>query len=416
MADSDDVISCHEVSKRYGLRRRGLFQRLLGLQSRADSVPAKEGSPDPDERWAVRDLSLAIRQGETVGIIGRNGSGKSTLLKLLAGITPPTSGQIAVKGRVASLIELGAGFHPELSGRENIYLNGAVHGLSRREIDDRFEDIVAFSGLRDSLEMPVKCYSSGMYARLGFAVATHIDADVLLTDEILAVGDAAFQRQCLQKFHELRQRATVVVVSHDLTTMKRVCSRLVWLHKGHVEQSGQPDKVIEAYLDAVQSEREGELKKAGGFATHGSESRWGSGQVQIDEISILDGSGQARRVFRTGEDVLVRLGVHATEALDDVGFGVQIWSSDDRVLHGTNTFIVGQRIVLGPGPGTIELRYQHLPLLAGTYWLTVGATRGNDWSVPLDLREKVVRFEVLTSQLEAGMMTLTHHWGAHVSA
>ena len=205
---------------------------------------------DHEDFWALRDISLKVRQGETFGLVGDNGSGKSTLLKCMAKILYPDKGTITMHGRVAALLEVGSGFHPELSGRENVYLNGSILGMSRKEVDRKFDDIVDFSGVREFIDQPVKNYSSGMYVRLGFSVAINVEPDILLVDEVLAVGDESFQAKCAEKFAEFREQGrTVVIVSHALGTLAKMCDRAAWIQHGDLKSVGKPDDVIERYRD-----------------------------------------------------------------------------------------------------------------------------------------------------------------------
>jgi energy-coupling factor transporter ATP-binding protein EcfA2 len=291
-----------------------------------------------------------------------------------------------------------------------------VLGLSRREIETQFDSIAEFSGLGRFLEVPVKYYSSGMYARLGFSIAVHVAGDIVLTDEILAVGDALFQRQCLKKIQELQATATIVYVSHDLATVKNLCSRVLWIKEGRLQMSGPPDKVVDAYLESLQLERETELRTGIPLGQTAGATRWGSGEIEIDAVTTQDLQGRERKVFRTGEDLLVRIHFRVTGPLKDPGFGVQIYSDGDVCLHGTNTFVKAVTVRPGEGVGCIDLRYPKLPLLAGVYWLTVGAASGNDWSAPYDVRMKVHRFEVMTSHPDGGIVSLEHAWSPDVQA
>jgi ABC-type polysaccharide/polyol phosphate transport system ATPase subunit len=415
MRTSDFVIQVESVSKCYVRRPRTLLDSLSQFMfrhrsGRGSSVPAENS-----EFWALREVSFAVERGETLGIIGENGAGKSTILKLIAGITAPTTGRINADGRVATLIELGAGFNPELTGRENVYLNGAVLGLKRREIENSFESIASFSGLGHFLDMPVKYYSSGMYARLGFSIAAHVKADIILTDEILAVGDAAFQHQCLKKIQELKASSTIIFVSHDLSTINKICTRVLWLKGGRLQLTGAPEKVIDAYLQSVQQDREESLRAGRSLWEPGTDAkRWGSGEIEIVEVITCDGQGQARSVFKTFDDLIIRIHYRVNGLIRDPGFGVKICSPDDVFVHGTNTFIQESKITVPHGTGTIHVRYPRLPLLAGTYWLTVGVTSGNDWAAPYDLRERVNKFEVLTTRPDGGVISLNHSWSDDV--
>ena len=403
---SDMLVQFENVSKCYTRRPRTVRDSVLRLFTGRGRRPAEEER----EFWAVRDVTFGVQRGETLGIIGPNGAGKSTILKLIAGITAPTSGRVTVEGRVGTLIELGAGFHQDLTGRENIYLNGTLLGLQRREIEERFSRIAAFSGLEEFLDVPVKYYSSGMYAKLGFAIAAHVKADVLLTDEILAVGDVAFQRQCLKTFEALQASTTIVFVSHDLAAIKKVCSRALWLKEGTVRLAGPPEKVIEAYLESMQQEREESLRTGRPLRQESGVRRWGSGEIEIEEVATCDGQGRPQSVFKTFDNLVIRVRYRVNGPFRDPGFGVKICTQEDVFIHGTNTFIQGVAIEIREGAGIVELRYPRLPLLAGTYWLTVGATSGNDWSTPYDVQERAQKFEVLTAQPDGGLACLDHRW------
>src|SRR6516165_2972641 len=252
----------------------------------------------PDETFpALADVSFAVPKGSTYGVIGRNGSGKSTALKLVAGITKPTSGTVDVKGRISALIELGAGFHPEISGRENVFINGIMLGLTRREIESRFDEIVDFAELREFIDAPVKTYSSGMYMRLGFAVAINVNPDVLLVDEVLAVGDEAFTHKCLDKFRDFRRRGkTILLVTHSLALVERLCDQAVWLDAGEKRADGDSKRVVDAYLTAVDQSEERSLAATAGRPLsspvpaanmfQATEGRWGSGEVEIVQVML----------------------------------------------------------------------------------------------------------------------------------
>lgn len=414
MPSSDVAIHFENVSKCYVRHPRTIRDTLSLVACRLGLGKGSTDQAADAEFWAVRDATFQVERGETVGIIGENGAGKSTILKLIAGITAPTSGSIRANGRLATLIELGAGFNQDLTGRENIYLNGAVLGLSRREIDESFDRIVAFSGLAEFLDMPVKYYSSGMYARLGFSIASHVRADVILTDEILAVGDAAFQRQCLNKFQEIKASSTVLFVSHDLAAIKKACTRVLWLKGGRVQLDGVPEPVIDAYLRSVQEDREEGLRATRSLPPEEGAPRFGSGEIEIVSVDTLDGSRRERVVFRANDEFVVRIQYRVKGSFRDPGFGVKICSQNNVFIHGTNTFIHERTLTLVEGEGMIDLRYPSLPLLTGTYWLTVGVTSGNDWSAPYDLRERVHRFEVLTARPDGGMICLEHDWSDNV--
>lgn len=409
-SSGENVLEFNHVSKCYEPSVSWVhsgFRHLLRVAKKAGS---SIGTQEKSSLWAVRDLSFIIKRGEAVGIIGENGAGKSTILKLMAGITSPTTGRVLSQGRLASLIELGAGFNPELSGRENIYLSGAVLGLSRRELNEEFDRIVEFSGVRGSLDKPIKYYSSGMYARLGFAIASHVKADIVLTDEILTVGDIAFQRQCMQKFEEIKTQSSIVLVSHDHQLVRRICSRAIWIREGIVQLDGSCDKVVDAYLEYIRQRRDDELKGRQPLGPTIGASRWGSGEIEIEAVTTHDGNGNDRSVFRTGDELIIRLRYCVKMPNRDPGFCVQIRTKDDGWVHGTNTFDDGIPIHVQLGVGMVELRYPSLSLLAGTYWLHAGVASQNDWNAPYDLRVKVQQFDVVTAFPDGGVVRLEHYW------
>ncbi len=260
--------------------------------------------------WALRDVSLTVEPGESVGLIGRNGSGKTTLLRLLAGIIRPTAGQVAAGGLVGALLELGAGFHPDFTGRENVYLNGSIHGLKRRYIDEQLDEIVAFAELERFIDLPVRTYSSGMYMRLGFAITAHLDADVLLLDEVFAVGDEAFQRKCFGKIFAFKQRGgTIVFVSHEASAVERLCERAVLLREGRVELDGPAHEAVSRYHYLLAEEHDPE-ERSGGLR------EWGSGEARITDVTLLGPEGEPRTQFLSGEPVTMRLRIAAEPSLE----------------------------------------------------------------------------------------------------
>lgn len=347
---SGPVVTVDRVSKRYTLTRRapGLKDRLLaGLGSSGTQHEAL---------WALKDVSLSVGAGETVALIGPNGCGKSTLLQLIAGILTPDGGQVSVRGRVTSLLELGAGFSPDLSGRDNVYLNAALYGLSDAEIDRRFDDIVGFAGLERFIDTPVRHYSSGMYVRLGFAVAVHLDPEVLLVDEAFAVGDDAFQRQCLAKIYEFqKQGVTMGIVSHDLLLVERLASRACLLSNGTLVHDGPPGDVVAHYHELV----------SGRDASQGGR-RWGNGAVTIDRVELVtvDGSG---RTARTREPLTVRLHYSSASRVNGPVFGLAVTRDDGVLVTGPNTQMSAFPLPHVEGGGVVEYAIDHLPLLPGRY-------------------------------------------------
>ena len=317
-----------------------------------------------DEFLALRDVTLDIQTGETFAFIGHNGAGKSTILKLIAGILEPDSGSIHVQGRVSALLELGAGFHPELSGRENVFLNAALLGLPRKTIQQRFDEIVHFAGVEDFIDSPVKHYSSGMFARLGFAVAVNVDPDILLIDEVFAVGDEEFQRRCGEKINDFRQSGrTVVLVSHGLTAIRNLCDRVALLSHGCVETLGRPGDVVDQYLSDVAS--------AGTQHTDTGEvgsGRRGSGEVRIQEVQLL-----TPQVLRAGEEVVLRIHWFAQSAIPNPVFRISFFRSDGIALFSTNTNLGDLALPVATGEGFVEYGIPRFPLLAGSYYVSVAA-------------------------------------------
>ena len=358
------TVSFDNVSKKFTLRheRARSFQEaaLAFLRGRNNSR---------EDLWALKDVSFAVERGKTLGIIGPNGSGKSTVLKLITRILEPTSGQIDVQGRVSALIELGAGFHPDLTGRENVYLNGSLLGFSRNEMKTKFDSIVEFSELEKFIDVPIKHFSSGMHMRLGFAVAIHVDPDILLIDEILAVGDQAFQQKCMNKIAELKsQGVTILFVSHDLEAVRNLCPSAIWLENGVIQESGTTDRVIDCYLNNVTSITEARLSRE--RRIRDSDNRWGSGEVEITDVKLLDAQGRERRAFKTGERMVVRLRYHAHTKVKRPVFGIAIYGSDGVQINGPNTKLSDYTVESVEGAGEIDYIVDMLPLLEGTYELS----------------------------------------------
>jgi lipopolysaccharide transport system ATP-binding protein len=329
--------------------------------------------------WALRDVSFDIKPGETVGIVGDNGVGKSTLLKLIPRIIEPSTGEIVVNGRVSALLELGAGFHPDLTGRENIYLNGSILGFSRAEMDRIFDDILSFSEMERFIDAPVKHYSSGMYMRLGFSIAIHVRPDVLIVDEILAVGDQAFQRRCLDKINEMKRRGiTIILVSHDLETVRNICRRAIWLDSGRVQAEGLVEPVIEQYLTKVaardeQQKLRTEREKPGLDQRRDNEAawRWGSREAEITAVQLLDREAKERRIFRTGDTLTVRMHYLAHEPIQQPRFGLALHHNSGFHINGPNNVFAGYPIPEIEGEGFVDHTIESLPLLPGTYLVSV---------------------------------------------
>jgi ABC-type polysaccharide/polyol phosphate transport system ATPase subunit len=322
--------------------------------------------------WALRDVTVAVEPGEAVALVGRNGSGKTTLLKLVGGILKPTGGRVAVGGSVASLLELGAGFHPDFSGRENVYLNGAIHGLSRRAVGERLDEIVAFAELEADLDRPVRQYSSGMYMRLGFAVAAHLSADVLLLDEVFAVGDEAFQRKCFGKIHEFKQRGgTIVFVSHDATAVERLCGRAVLLVRGHVEYDGPTADTMACYQRLLAEEEDPEERAAG-------LREWGSGEARIVAARLLaeDGSERPGNQFLSDEPVTVSVSVAAHEPLPPPRVSVELRDDAGQLLAAGERSTGDLGWTSEPGERELRLELPRPPVADGRFHLRFGLLAG----------------------------------------
>jgi ABC-type polysaccharide/polyol phosphate transport system ATPase subunit len=355
------------------------------------------------EVWALRDVSLEVEPGDAVGLVGRNGSGKTTLLSLIAGIITPTSGRVEAAGRVASLLELGAGFHPDFSGRENVYLNGSLYGLKRRTIDERFDEIVAFAELERFIDNPVRTYSSGMYMRLGFAVAAHIDADVLLLDEVFAVGDEEFQRKCFGKIFEYKQRGgTIVFVSHDAASVERLCRRAVLLRNGHVELDGSAQEAIARYHKLLADERD-PAEGAAGLR------EYGSGEARIAEARLLGPDGEERLQLAAGEPLVVELRVVTREALEPPRVSLELRDEAGLLLAAAAQDTAGLGWDGAPGERTLRFEVERPPLADGRFRLRfeLGDTGGRRLYHWLD---DAVRFVVYPGESTRGPVLLDGTW------
>jgi ABC-type polysaccharide/polyol phosphate transport system ATPase subunit len=399
-----DVQSVTKLYRRWGRKRSiGSFKSAL-LSGR----PGRALAPD-EAIPALTDVSFAIAPGETVGVVGPNGSGKSTLLKLLAGILRPTAGSVSVRGRLAALLELGAGFHPEISGRENIEINGLLLGLSRKEIARRFDEIVRFAELEEFLDAPVKTYSSGMAVRLGFSIAAHCDPDVLLVDEVLAVGDEAFSRRSLEKFAEFeRAGKTLLFVSHDLGLIAERCHRAIWLDRGRVAADGPAGETVTLYRESV-AEREAERRaQPAPAAPAGRARRIGSGAATVEAVQLLDSAGRPAARLLSGEPARLVMEVKAPERLADFVFGFAISTVAGATVFGSNTTIDGFVPAELGAAGTVILDIPSLDLAPGVYSVDA-AIHARDGS-PYDYRRDVLRFEVAAEHAAAGVWSPDRRW------
>jgi len=375
---------------------------------------------DRDEVVALDDVSFEVERGELFSVIGSNGSGKSTLLKLISGILRPTRGELTVDGRVTALIELGAGFHPEISGRENVFIAGSVLGLTKREIEARYERIVEFSGLGDFLEEPVKNYSSGMYVRLGFAVAIHTDPEILLVDEVLAVGDEAFAHRCLGRIEELLAAGrTVVFVSHALALVEELSTRVLWLDRGRVRLVGEPRRVVDAYRQDVaeqesanhRADKEAREQRPAPAAANGGEdepSRWGSRVAEISRLRLLGADGGERYHFASGEPVVFEIEAIAHQPQTDFVFGVALATPRGVEVWGTNSDLAGYEPAELAGEATARLVCPELRLAPGEYRVDV-AVHARD-GAPYDYRRRLTAFTVTSDERGVGIYFPEHRW------
>ena len=413
-----EVRNVHKAYRRYS-RRKQFATLKSALLSRTLIQDLR-----PDESFeALRGVSFDVQAGRTLGLIGRNGSGKSTMLKLIAGIGKPTSGTVNATGRVSALIELGAGFHPEISGRENVFINGMMLGLTKREVADRFNEIVSFAELERFIDQPVKTYSSGMYMRLGFAVAIHVDPDVLLVDEVLAVGDEAFTHKCLDKFADFRRRGkTILLVSHSLDLIERFCDETLWLDQGVVKGRGDPRRVVDEYrIDVAREENAATISTPLPPATATSapgdgpvdmfkadEGRWGTREVEITQVELTNGDGQPSQLFTSGDRMNIRLRVQAGRPVTDFAFGVGIFNAEGVCCYGTNTQLEGAAAGELSGSAVVTFSIERLDLVDGTYKLDVAVHREN--GTPYDYHRLLYTFRVTSRVKEAGIFRPRHQW------
>lgn len=386
-----------------------------------------------EERTVLNGISFSVKKGEAVGLIGHNGCGKSTTLKLLTRIMYPDAGSIVMNGRVSSLIELGAGFHPDMSGRQNIYTNASIFGLTHREITARLDSIIAFSELEDFIDNPVRTYSSGMYMRLAFSVAINVDADILLIDEILAVGDAAFQAKCFNKLREIKTKGTtIVIVSHSLGQIEQICERSFWIHEGKIRAEGIPREVHLQYLDYMGGKMQQNLLRERNEAPEAEETvpvsepsseadansekekqeetkkRWGNGDATITDIQLLGSENERKNVFATDEAVTVRVFYTVKKRVEDADFGIGIFRNDGLQCYGTNTRIEQFPRFDLERNGSFELRLESFSLLPGKYWIDLAVETVN--GMPVDYYTKAAFLEVYSAVGDVGVCRVPHEW------
>jgi ABC-2 type transport system ATP-binding protein len=365
-----------------------------------------------DEYWALRDVSFQIDQGSTFALIGENGSGKSTLLKCMARILAPEKGAIRTTGTLAALLELGSGFHPELSGRENVFLNGSILGMGKRDLERKFDEIVDFAGIEPFIDQPVKNYSSGMYMRLGFSVAINVDPDILLVDEVLAVGDAAFQEKCMEKFVEFRRAGkTVVIVSHAMGSLRTLCDQAAWLEKGSLIEVGRADAIVDRYVDKG---HEREVAPGGAGEAGRTGTRIGSGEALLTSVEVLDATGAAATSFRTGDPVTIRIGYECRQRVERPAFALALDTVDGMRVWAHHTRDGGPDLPYIEGTGTIDLVVPSLVLQPYTFDLSARIL-DHTLNHTYDFKRHCYRFVVETGKHResGGVVALQGSWRAN---
>jgi ABC-type polysaccharide/polyol phosphate transport system ATPase subunit len=360
---------------------------------------------------ALDDVSFTVKKGEFFGILGRNGSGKSTLLKILAGIYTSNTGEIDINGRISPFLELGIGFNPELSGRDNVYLNGTVLGLTKKQIDEKFNSIVGFSELERFIDQKIKNYSSGMQVRLAFSVAIHANRDILLMDEVLAVGDTNFQQKCIEEFNRYRELGkTVILVTHDMSTVERYCDRALLLRNGTVQFIGDPEEAVGLYMKQNMADEETRMQQED-VATYAKEYQTG---INITSVEFLDSDGDPKKVFPTGADITARIHYATKKRIEKPVFGIALHTQDGIHLTGPNTKTSKIEIPFIEGEGFVDFTIEKNPLLAGKYDLTVALF---DWDcvIPFDYHDRAHTFKIISMDPnQHGVVKIDHHWTTHL--
>ncbi len=409
----------HQKQEKYTALRDVIANGAKGLLKSFQNSKSQTQS-SKEEFWALKDVSFEIKQGDRVGIIGRNGAGKSTLLKVLSRITEPTTGRISIKGRVASLLEVGTGFHPELTGRENIFLNGAILGMGKEEIKRKFDEIVAFAEVEKFLDTPVKRYSSGMYVRLAFAVAAHLEPEILVVDEVLAVGDAAFQKKCLGKMEDVgKEGRTVIFVSHNMAAIQKLCSRAVLLHKGNLVFDDSPQKCITQYLQAEEVSFEDGLA----YTVKQELLKSNKSDITIKDVALLSDSKEPATLIQTGDSLIVRIYYKTNDKYSrtSLAFVVSLKTSQGQEIFRLSTMpISGYHIDKLGSAGSIDLKMESLPIVAGRYFFDIGVTQQRvklllklEELIIFDIQPKDIYQSGFSLNSSHGIITIPHKWFHH---
>jgi lipopolysaccharide transport system ATP-binding protein len=398
-----NVITVEKLWKRYKLGQLHQQNTML-REAIVNAITRREKKKDEGYIWALNDVNLEVPEQQVVGIIGRNGAGKSTLLKVLSRITYPTRGRIEVKGQMASMLEVGTGFHQELTGLENIYLNGSIMGMKKRETDRKIDKIVEFAGVEKFMNTPIKRYSSGMRLRLGFAVAAHLDPDVLLVDEVLAVGDAAFQRKCLKTMDDMQRGGrTVLFVSHNMAAIEALCSRVIWIDGGRIVADGETRTVIQDYMATFATAGQGQADLAK------IESRGGDGQARITGFEIFDADGNLKTLICSGDGMTMRLYFTVNQPIADLHVGISLTNDLGALVTGINNWMAGDAITnIKPGRYYMDLDLDMVNLMPNNYHLTLWLkTAGQDY----DVIENCVTLEIETSDYYGSGRGIDNRYG-----
>lgn len=420
-----EVISIRELSKAFKI----YYDKPLSLKEKILHLRTEKY----EDYYALKKINLSIKKGEVVGLIGKNGCGKSTLLKLMAGIIYPNDGEINVNGRLSCLIELGAGFHPDFTGRENIYTNASIFGMSKEAIDKNIADIIEFSELDEFIDNPVRTYSSGMYLKLAFSVAIHIHPEILLIDEILAVGDTNFQKKCFQRLDEIKNEgATIVIVSHDLSSLERFCSRVVWINDGVVAMDGHPLDVIHSYQEYMfnkkadrMSKHEENQKNTGSVENKkeatieeknkptenydpSGKNNWGNHEVVIEDAFIINSDGKRTNIIKSNENITIEIHYRVVKEQNGYIVGLGFYNTDGKMVFGTNTAREGIIIDKMSDATIVQISIPSIRLQAGKYYLHTSII--DKFETPLDFYRYYSEFEVITKDTSAGMFLLDRSW------
>ncbi|VVB56322.1 putative ABC transporter ATP-binding protein [uncultured archaeon] len=403
---SEDAIIVQNVSKHFRIpheKRTKLFEHITGALKGTTSTY--------EEFWAVKDVSFTVKKGETLGIIGENGSGKSTLLKIIAGVLTPDSGSVKVNGKIAPFLELGVGFNPELTAEDNVRLYGAIMGMSKKEMEDKFEEIFEFADLEKFRNMKLKNFSSGMYARLAFATAAATDPDILLIDEVLSVGDLGFQRKCFERIDEFKRSGkTIVFVSHDTGSIKKLCKISVFLEHGEVRFMGTTEKVLYSYNSYMIDKEIREFNKS--TKKDEPKDRWGTREIEILDVKTLDEKNIENHSFKTGDKIRYQISYKVNKDFSDPTFGFGLYANNGTYIYGTTTKLDDFSLKLPQNNGMIYLDIDNF-LLSGTFLISVGVWSGDDWLKPYDVHDKMYSFKIIFDKKYDGIVKMPSKWSSN---